>query len=93
MNIKVTIYGFHILLLMLLIGCVAAPVQEMSDARQAIQAAKEAGASPDSQSNLDKAESLLKEAEAALESGEYGIAKDTATEARNAAIKAQKVSP
>ncbi|WP_455200371.1 DUF4398 domain-containing protein [Kaarinaea lacus] len=76
--------------LSLLSGCVSAPVQEMSDARQAIQAAKEAGAQPDSQHNLQKAESLLKDAELALENGEYKKARSTALEARNEAMQAQK---
>ena len=72
--------------LLLLFGCVSAPVQEMSDARQAIQAAKEAGAQPNAQANLQKAESLLKEAELALENGEYKKARSTAVEARNEAM-------
>lgn len=80
-------------LLSTIIGCVSAPVQEMSDARQAIRAAKKASSTPDSQSSLAKAESLLKEAETALENGEYSKARDTATEARDAAIKAQQSSP
>jgi len=78
---------------MVLISCAAAPVQEMSDARQAIQAAKESSPAPGAQANLLKAETLLKEAEAALESGEYKKARLTATEARNEAIKAQQLSP
>lgn len=76
--------------LILLFSCVSAPVQEMSDARQAIQAAKEAGAQPGSQPNLQKAESLLKDAELALENGEYKKARSTAIEARNEAMQAQK---
>ena len=77
---------------LLLFACVSAPVQEMSDARQAIQAAKEAGAGaqPNSQVNLEKAESLLKEAELALENGEYKKARSTAIEARNEALQAQR---
>ena len=77
---------------LLLFACVSAPVQEMSDARQAIQAAKEAGAEaqPNTQVNLEKAESLLKEAELALENGEYKKARSTAVEARNEAMQAQR---
>ncbi|WP_455375067.1 DUF4398 domain-containing protein [Kaarinaea lacus] len=92
-NRKIAVSVIYVGLLMALISCVSAPVQEMSDARQAIQAAKEGGANPDSTANLTKAESLLKEAEAALESGEYKKARLTATEARNEAIKAQQTSP
>ena len=90
MNPKNSISGFYVVFLILLVGCVSAPVQEMSDARQAIRAAKEAGAKPETETSLVKAESLLKQAEAALESGEYSKARDTATEARDEAIKAQQ---
>ena len=79
--------------LLALASCVSAPVQEMSDARQAIQAAKESYSEGQSQENLVKAESLLKAAEEALENGEYKKARLTATEARNEAIKAQRASP
>ena len=92
-NRKIAIVLTYLTVLVALISCVSAPVQEMSDARQAIQAAKESNPAGNSQENLIKAESLLKEAEAALESGEYKKAKLTATEARNEAIKAQQASP
>jgi len=92
-NRKYAVTVAYFVMLMALISCASAPVQEMSDARQAIQAAKEGGTTGDSQTSLTKAESLLKEAEAALESGEYKKAKLTATEARNEAIKAQQASP
>ena len=92
MNHKFTLFGFYIVLSLVIFGCVSAPVQEMSDARQAIQAAKETGAKSIHPS-LAKAESLLKEAETALESGEYKKAKLTATEARNEALKAQRNLP
>jgi len=83
-----------VLVLLFVAGCASAPVQEMSDARQAIQAAKENNASNVStQENLVRAETLLKEAESALENGEYKKARLTATEARNEAIKAQQLSP
>jgi len=75
---------------MLLVSCASAPVQEMSDARQAIQAAKEAGATSENQPNLMHAEVLLKEAETALQEGEYKKAKRTAKAARNEAMQAQK---
>lgn len=92
-NRKTATVFIYFALLMVLVSCASAPVQEMSDARQAIQAAKEGGTSVDSQTSITKAESLLKEAEAALENGEYKKAKLTATEARNEAIKAQQASP
>lgn len=77
--------------LILLLSCASAPVQEMSDARQAIQAAKEAGAQNGTQSSsLEKAEALLKEAELSLENGEYKKARHTAVQARDEALRAQK---
>ena len=89
-KLKFTTFAVCLGTLLLLFSCVSAPVQEMSDARQAIQAAKEAGARPDSQHNLQKAESLIKDAELALENGEYKKARSTAVEARNEAMQAQK---
>lgn len=89
-KLKFTTFAVCLGSLLLLSGCVSAPVQEMSDARQAIQAAKEAGARSDSQHNLQKAESLIKDAELALENGEYKKARSTAIEARNEAMQAQK---
>jgi len=79
-----------ICLVIALSACVSAPVQEMSDARQAIQAAKEAGADSQSQANLLKAEQLLKQAQQALEHGEYKMARNRARAARNEALEAQK---
>ena len=90
---KFTITLTYFAVLIALLSCVSAPVQEMSDARQAIQAARESNPDGLTQENLVKAESLLKEAEAALENGEYKKARLTATEARNEAIKAQRASP
>jgi predicted S18 family serine protease len=87
---KITSLVFSLGLLLLLSNCVSAPVQEMSDARQAIQAAKEAGANSSGQSSLGKAEALLKEAEASLENGEYKKARVTAVKARDEALQAQK---
>ena len=87
---KFTTPAFYLCVLLLLFSCASAPVQEMSDARQAIQAAKEAGAQPSSQPNLHEAESLLKEAELALENGDYKKARVKATQARKQALQAQK---
>ena len=59
-NRKFAVIAVYFAVLIALISCASAPVQEMSDARQAIQAAKEGGTISDSQANLSKAESLLK---------------------------------
>jgi len=81
---------YLVCLLMALGACASAPVQEMSDARQAIRAAKEAGANSQSQTNLQKAEQLLKQAQQALEHGEYKMARNRARAARDEALEAQK---
>jgi hypothetical protein len=79
--IALSLVGFS-----LLSGCSSAPVQEMSDARQAIEAAKQGGTNPD----LHEAESLLKQAQLALEAGNYTVAKEKANAARIAALHAQQ---
>jgi hypothetical protein len=79
-----------ILAALLLIACASAPVQEMSDARQAIQAAKAAGADVNVDQNLSKAETYLQDAQSAIEVGEYSVARDSARAAREEALQAQK---
>jgi Tfp pilus assembly protein PilF len=71
-------------------ACATAPVQEMSDARQAIQAAKSVGVDEFSQSNLMQAKKLLKKAEHALHTGEYKQARVNALAAKEEAIQAQQ---
>ena len=70
-------------------ACATAPVQEMSDARQAIQAAQLA-VNEASQDNLAKARQLLFKAEEALEDGEYGEARVNAVAAKEQALQAQQ---
>ena len=71
-------------------ACSTAPVQEMSDARQAIQAAKSVGGDENSQSNLMQAEKLLRKAEHALHTGEFKQARVNALAAKQEAIQAQQ---
>ena len=75
-----------------LAGCATAPpVQEMSDARQAIAAAKEAGAEQLALDKLDRAEALLQDAEKFLVMGtsnSYWQAKNAAIDAKNMAFEA-----
>ena len=59
-----------------------APVQEMSNARQSIQAAVEIGAEEHAPDSLAKARQLLQEASEALDSGNYLLAKQNALSAR-----------
>lgn len=79
--------------LLFLAGCVAAPVQEMSDARQAIQAAKDInGSSVPGNASLSRAQQLLKDAEFALEEGAFKKARLKAQAAWKSALQAQKVA-
>lgn len=80
------------LLAVLVGGCAASPpVQEMSDARQAIAAAREAGAEEFAAVELDAALQLLESAEASLQSGNptgYWSAQRDAVSAKETAFKA-----
>ena len=73
-------------------GCQSAPVQEMSDARQAIAVAKEAGAAEHAASDLEAAEDYLSDAEQSLGDRHYAQARDEAVQAKARALFAIKVS-
>ncbi|NNF66911.1 MAG: DUF4398 domain-containing protein [Gammaproteobacteria bacterium] len=75
-------YLIALAILLSLTACAAAPVQEMSNARQAIAAAEEAGAATTAPEVLEKAHQLLAQAEQRLQIKEF-------REARRAAIAAQ----
>jgi outer membrane murein-binding lipoprotein Lpp len=66
-----------------LFGCTSAPVQEMSDARQAIVAARVAGATESTSPDLYAAQAAIARAEKHLEAQEY-------TRARLAAMQAKR---
>lgn len=66
----------------------APPVQEMSDARQAIAAAREAGAATYAGAGLLSAETRLAEAEAQLQQRMYWDAKRLAEGAKESAVDA-----
>lgn len=70
-------------------ACVTAPpVQEMSDARQAISAAEQASAGRLAPDSLGDARRLLAEAERQLQQQAYGPARMNAVRARNRAAQA-----
>lgn len=77
-----------------LIGCAAAPIQEMSDARQAVRAAQEADAARHAPRYLDQAESHLQNAELSLTDGARGYkpAREEAVAAKDAAIKGRTLA-
>jgi Domain of unknown function (DUF4398) len=75
-----------------LAGCVGAPVQEMSNARQAVRAAERAGAMVHAPDDLNEARRLLKQAEANIRHGDYRAARDDAEQSRERAMTARSVA-
>jgi outer membrane murein-binding lipoprotein Lpp len=65
-----------------LAGCSSAPVQEMSDARQAIAAARVAGATENTSPDFYAAQAAIARAEKHLEAQEYTRARYAAMEAK-----------
>src|SRR5690242_6481957 len=76
----------------LLCACASAPVQEMSDARQAIRAAQNAGASQKAATQLESAQTLMSAAEKSLQKRLYRAAKRDAVAAREQAVEAMQVA-
>ncbi|MBK1674360.1 hypothetical protein CKO35_13855 [Ectothiorhodospira shaposhnikovii] len=71
-------------------GCATmAPVQEMSDARQALRAAEEVGAPERMPEIYERSRQLLEQAESSLSAGEFHTARRKAKEARELAIEAR----
>src|SRR5690348_5065930 len=75
-------------LLLLLAACAGAPVQEMSDARQAVAAAEQALAGKPTSPNLESARQYLTAAQTALDAGDYSTARQDAQLARQLALRA-----
>jgi HAMP domain-containing protein len=72
-----------------LVGCLAGPpVQEMSDARQAIAAARVAGATPATSPEYGAAQAAIARAEEHLQAREYTRAKLAALTAKHHAASA-----
>ena len=69
-------------------ACAGAPVQEMSNARQAIKAARDAGAEQIVPNTLDEAQALLQRAEMSLQRRAYREARRDAIAARDKASEA-----
>lgn len=74
-------------------GCVTSPpVQEMSDARQAITAAEQANAARIAADTLDDARRFLAEAERQIQEQSYGPARMNAVRAKNRAALALRTT-
>ena len=84
--------GALLAVLLTIVGCQTAPVQEMSDARQAIAVAKKAGAADHAAADLKAAEEFLTSAERSLVIRHYSQARDDALHAKSRALDALKVS-
>lgn len=81
-----------LLFIALVTGCAGAPVQEMSDARQAVKAAHKADADKYAPELLAQAEALIKSASANIRKGEYRVARDEAEQAREKAMEARRIA-
>ena len=79
-------------LLALVVACGSAPVQEMSEARQAIEAARAAGAEQYAEEQYNRAQSLLKTAEDMLNERHFRKARESAAKARDEAILAREAA-
>jgi hypothetical protein len=85
---RLSIQLFAIVLCCVLSACGGAPVQEMSNARQAIRAAHDAGAERIAPDPLTEAHTYLQQAEASLNSRKYRDARRQAVAARDKAVEA-----
>jgi hypothetical protein len=74
---------------LLLTACAAVPSQEMSDARRALDAAREAQAERLAPDAVSRASASLDRASAALSAGDYDAAREMARSARDEAISAR----
>jgi hypothetical protein len=79
-------------LMIVISACAGAPVQEMSDARQAVRAAQAAGAEERAPAELAEARRLIADAQQHLQRHEYRLAEDTAVAARKQALRALEIS-
>lgn len=87
-------YVLPLLMAMLLVGpllggCAGMPLQEMSDARQAIRAAERAGAQQYAPELLAEAKALVETARQNVHKGEYRDAREEAEQARAKAMEAR----
>ncbi|MFZ0255569.1 MAG: DUF4398 domain-containing protein [Gammaproteobacteria bacterium] len=80
------------MLLILVSACAGIPLQEISDARQALSAAEEVKADEYAPIHYERAETLLGRAERAMAAGDYDKARGEATFAREEAFKARERS-
>jgi hypothetical protein len=80
------------IMVLLGVACGAAPVQEMSEARQAIEAARVAGAEQYAGERFERARSLLETAQQMLNDRRFRDARRSAAQARDEAILAREAA-
>lgn len=80
------------ILTLLIVGCTVVPMQEMSDARQAIQAARYVKANSITPPTWAKAKQQLTQAEQNLEAGQFKQARQAAILAKKQALNAYHVA-
>lgn len=73
-------------------GCAGAPIQEMSDARQAIHAAERAGAAKYAPDTLGEARALVDRARVGMQKRDYRQAREDAQQAREKAMEARRLA-
>ncbi len=73
-------------------ACAGAPVQEMSNARQAIAAARSAGAEERAPEQFTQATALMAQAEDSLQKNDYKSARAQAVQARSRALQALRTA-
>jgi hypothetical protein len=76
----------------LIVGCAGMPLQQMSDARQAIRAAERAGAEKHAPQLLGEARQLVESARRSMHDGDYREARDDAELARTKAMEARRIA-
>lgn len=80
-------------LAILVTACTSVPVQEMSDARQAVEAASKAGAAEAAPTQMNAAKTALVMAERLLRDHQFSAARHYAQIARKRALEAQQMVP
>jgi anti-sigma28 factor (negative regulator of flagellin synthesis) len=89
---SVTAVNVVVLCCVILTACATAPIQEMSDARQSLQAAHDAGAEKYAQTSLLNAEQALQQAKQNLEQRAFKEARINALRAKTQAMDAQEIA-
>jgi hypothetical protein len=85
---RAILVGTAMFVVAVLNGCASPPVQEMSDSRQAVRAAQDAGAATTASVTLTEAQGALSRAETLLNKHYYKAARRSAEEAHAKAVSA-----